>query len=107
MYKFLIRMFKKKIYFDKLRRLIFKKLEVKKIVAKSLIVDRRIVNQNLKNKLFKQLSYYDKNSCLTKVRNICVFTGRRNGVYRFFRISRIQLRRDASSNSIYGLQKSS
>ena len=95
----------KKLYNDKVRRFLFKEIELKylniKVVLKSHKFDPKI-----KELLNNQFFHYGKISCC-KIRNSCVFTGRSNGVYRFFRISRIQLRKDASKNNVYGLRKSS
>jgi ribosomal protein S14 len=63
--------------------------------------------ENLVELLKKQLGSYDKNSFSSKTGNSCVFTGRSNGVHRLFRVSRIELRRSAAENTIYGLRKSS
>jgi ribosomal protein S14 len=91
----------KKIHNDKIARFLFKNINMK--VAFRL----NLLNNNIKQQLLLNLFHYDKKSFINKVRNICVFTGRRNGVHRLFRISRIELRREASKNTIYGLRKSS
>ena len=98
-------MYLKKIYNDKYRRKLFIKTELKFIALKGLLLIKNI--DKIKELLKKQIFLYDSNSFLTKIRNMCIFTGRCNGVYRLFKISRIQLRREASENGIYGMQKSS
>ena len=54
-----------------------------------------------------KLSKLPKNSSKTRIRNRCEITGRPHGVYRKLRISRIALRRMASSGKIPGMTKSS
>ena len=54
-----------------------------------------------------KLSKLPKNSSKIRVRNRCEITGRPHGVYRKLRISRIALRRMASSGKIPGMTKSS
>lgn len=97
----------KKIYNDKIKRKLFKNLEIRLTSIKSLIKTQSLKNSNYKNILKKELFFYDNNSFLTKKNNMCIFTGRHSSVYRRFRISRIELRRSASKNDIFGLKKSS
>ena len=54
-----------------------------------------------------KLSKLPKNSSKIRVRNRCEITGRPHGVYRKLKISRIALRRMASSGKIPGMTKSS
>ncbi len=54
-----------------------------------------------------KLSKLPKNSARIRIRNRCEITGRPHGVYRKLRISRIALRRMASSGKIPGMTKSS
>ena len=54
-----------------------------------------------------KLSKLPKNSSKIRIRNRCEITGRPHGVYRKLKISRIALRRMASSGKIPGMTKSS
>ena len=54
-----------------------------------------------------KLTKLPKNSSKIRIRNRCEITGRPHGVYRKLRISRIALRRMASSGKIPGMTKSS
>ena len=54
-----------------------------------------------------KLSKLPKNSSKIRIRNRCEITGRPHGVYRKLRISRIALRKMASSGKIPGMTKSS
>jgi ribosomal protein S14 len=47
------------------------------------------------------------NSSLTKVRSICILTGRSRSVYRMFRISRLKLKHYANTGYFVGLSKAS
>jgi ribosomal protein S14 len=96
----------KKISNDKLKRQSFKNLEVKIISIKSLLKSK-VMFFEYKNILEKHLFNYDPNCLSTKINNICIFTGRHSGVYRLFRLSRIELRRSTTKNDIFGLKKSS
>ncbi len=54
-----------------------------------------------------KLSSLPRNSAKSRVRNRCQITGRPHGVYRKLKISRIALRKMASSGKIPGMTKSS
>ena len=54
-----------------------------------------------------KLSKLPKNSSKIRIRNRCEITGRPHGVYRKLKISRIALRKMASSGKIPGMTKSS
>jgi len=56
--------------------------------------------QNLQPQLFVQNSY-------TKVRSICLLTGRSRSVYRSFKMSRLKLREYASQGYFTGISKAS
>lgn len=47
------------------------------------------------------------NNNLTKVRTVCILTGRSRSVYRSFKISRIKLRKYANAGYFTGLSKAS
>jgi ribosomal protein S14 len=96
-----------KIYLDKKKRTLFKNFEVRLIGIKSLLKFRLINNFEYKNQLLKQLYLYKRDCFFNRINNICIFTGRHSSVYRLFRVSRIELRRSASQNDIFGLKKSS
>ena len=95
----------KKQYHDKICRYIVKKTEMNLLSMKVILKTKKQKNKFLKSKLLEEVFTYEK--AKSKVQNMCVFTGRRRGVYRMFRVSRIQLRREVGSGGIYGLQKSS
>ena len=78
-----------------------KRDSLKKIIKnKKLELSERFAAQLKLNKL-------PKNSAKIRVRNRCEVSGRPHGVYRKLRISRIALRRMASSGKIPGMTKSS
>jgi ribosomal protein S14 len=96
----------KKISSDKLKRNLFKNLEVKITGIKSLLKSQVVAFEH-KNTIERQILEYTTDSFSTKINNMCIFTGRHSSVYRAFRISRIELRRSATKNDIFGLRKSS
>ena len=59
------------------------------------------------DKANERLEQLQKNSSKIRIRNRCEISGRRNGVYRKLKISRIALRDMASSGKIPGITKSS
>ena len=78
-----------------------KRMELKKIIKnKKIPLAERFDAQLKLNKL-------PKNSSKIRIRNRCEITGRPHGVYRKLKISRIALRKMASSGKIPGMTKSS
>lgn len=53
------------------------------------------------------LSKITRNSCLVRIRNRCVLSGRSRGVYRMFNLSRIWIRILAGEGKLPGVTKSS
>ena len=83
------------------KRFFNKRKKLKAIIRnKKLPLNERFAAQS-------KLSKLPKNSAKIRVRNRCEITGRPHGVYRKLRISRIALRRMASSGKIPGMTKSS
>lgn len=96
---------KKKIFNDKIRRNNFKQTELCALLLKS-ISDPLVSCLTIQDS-YTVLTTFAKNMCATTIKNSCIQSGRRKGVYRYFRLSRILLRESSAKNSIYGLQKSS
>lgn len=48
-----------------------------------------------------------KSSCVTRMRNRCLLTGRSGSIYRLFKISRIQLKTLGLQGNLVGLRRSS
>ena len=100
-------MFVKKLNKDKVRRIVSRFFEIQVKVFKSLYCygSLNIFNSSFYNYLIK--IFYNMHKCVffSRVNNLCILTGRQNGVYKFFKISRIELR--DSKHDIYGLKKSS
>ena len=83
-----------------------KKFQNKRKKLKSIINNKKLpLNERFAAQL--KLSKLPKNSAKTRIRNRCEITGRPHGVYRKLKISRIALRRMASSGKIPGMTKSS
>ena len=83
-----------------------KRYQNKRKKLKAIINNKKLpLNERFAAQL--KLSKLPKNSSKIRVRNRCEITGRPHGVYRKLRISRIALRRMASSGKIPGMTKSS
>jgi len=61
--------------------------------------------RNLRWKVQKKFDTISNNSSLTRIKNICILTGRSRSVYRFFKLSRIQFRKLASQGRLPGVSK--
>ena len=73
---------------------------------KKIIMDKK-VNLNERFEAALKLAKLPKNSAKIRVRNRCEITGRPHGYYRKLKMSRIALRKLASSGKIPGMTKSS
>ena len=82
------------------------RLYKKRVALKKIVMDKKITLEE-RFKAQQKLSKLPRNSAITRVMNRCEITGRPHGVYRKLRISRIALRRMASSGKIPGMTKSS
>ena len=89
---------------DKKRRELYKKYELKRNKLKSVIYNKLSTKEE-RQKAQSLLSKLPRNSSKTRVKNRCVVTGRSKGVYRYFKVSRIQLRNLALNGNINGYSK--
>ncbi len=95
---------KKKIKKNIKQRYLFKNLEKKRLVLK--IISKNLnIQKNLRYKIQQKWFFFNQNSSITRIKNICVLTGRSKSVYRLFKISRIQLRKLASEGLLPGVSK--
>jgi hypothetical protein len=69
------------IYKDKAKRKKFLKTELKSIILKSIFQNFQ-TNDMVRLSAFKQLSFFNKKSFISKQNNMCLLTGRMGGVYR-------------------------
>jgi small subunit ribosomal protein S14 len=95
---------KKKIKKNIKQRLLFKDLEKKRLIIK-IISNNFNLKKNIRWKIEQKWFNFNKNSSLTRIKNICILTGRSKSIYRFFKISRLQLRKLASFGFLPGVSK--
>ena len=125
---------KKVVEKDKLKRYLFKKYEQKRLALKVLqrlpamlevtknvsttgqhqaaadstnAALRVIGSASITRYAGNALARLPRNSAKSRIRNRCVLTGRGNGIYRAFRISRIELRQRAHNGSLPYVKKAS
>jgi ribosomal protein S14 len=67
----------------------------------------KISNPQIKKYILNLQPQLLVNANSTKVRSICILTGRSRSVYRYFKMSRIKLREYASAGYFTGLSKAS
>ncbi len=87
---------------DKNRRQLFQEYEADRLALKIL---QRIDPTDVR--VQEGLHNLPRNSSKTRIRNRCVNTGRPRGVWRAFRLSRIQLRTLALKGELMGVRISS
>jgi small subunit ribosomal protein S14 len=94
----------KKIKKNIKQRYLFKNLEKKRLIFK--IISKNLnINKDLRWKIQQKWFFFNQNSSITRIKNICVLTGRSKSIYRLFKISRIQLRKLASEGFLPGVSK--
>ena len=86
------------------QRYLFKKEEKRRLIFKAITQNLTFEN-NLRWKIQKKFNMLSNNSSVTRIKNKCILTGRSRSIYRFFRLSRIQLRRLASQGRLPGVAK--
>ena len=83
-----------------------KKFANKRAKLKAIVMDKK-TNLNERFAATLKLAKLPKNSAKNRIRNRCEITGRTHGYYRKLKMSRIALRKLASSGKIPGMTKSS
>jgi small subunit ribosomal protein S14 len=94
----------KKIKKNIKQRFLFKNLEKKRLIYK-IILKNLNLKKELRWKAQQKLFFFNQNSSITRIKNICTITGRSKSIYRLFKISRIQLRKLASKGFLPGVSK--
>ena len=95
-------MFKKIIRRDYKNRLKYLLLEIEYKIFKSIACNK-ILPLNLRLKAFHNLKIITS----TKIRNICILTGRTRGIIRKYGVSRFMFRQLADNGLITGLKRAS
>ena len=94
----------KKIKKNIKQRYYFQNLGKKRLICK--IISKNLnLNKNIRLKSQQKWFYFDKNTSLTRIKNICILTGRTRSIYRLFKISRIKFRKLASKGFLPGVAK--
>jgi small subunit ribosomal protein S14 len=94
----------KKIKKNIRQRFLFKNLEKKRLIIK-IISNNYNLKKQIRWKVEQRWFNFDRNSSLTRIKNICILTGRSKSIYRFFKVSRLQLRKLASTGFLPGISK--
>nr|YP_010394177.1 ribosomal protein S14 [Phytophthora tropicalis]YP_010394610.1 ribosomal protein S14 [Phytophthora capsici]UXG56500.1 ribosomal protein S14 [Phytophthora capsici]DAZ88185.1 TPA_asm: ribosomal protein S14 [Phytophthora tropicalis]DAZ88657.1 TPA_asm: ribosomal protein S14 [Phytophthora capsici]DAZ88696.1 TPA_asm: ribosomal protein S14 [Phytophthora capsici] len=94
----------KKIKKNIKQRYLFKNFEKNRLTLK--IISKNLnIEKDLRWKLQQKWFFFHQNSSITRIKNLCVLTGRSKSIYRLFKISRIQLRKLASKGFLPGISK--
>lgn len=94
----------KKIKKNIKQRYFFKNLEKKKLILK-IIIKNLNIKRKKRRKIQQKFFFFNQNSSITRIKNICILTGRSRSIYRYFKISRIQLRKYISEKFLPGFFK--
>nr|YP_010394411.1 ribosomal protein S14 [Phytophthora lateralis]DAZ88419.1 TPA_asm: ribosomal protein S14 [Phytophthora lateralis]DAZ88852.1 TPA_asm: ribosomal protein S14 [Phytophthora lateralis] len=94
----------KKIKKNIKQRYLFKNFEKNRLTLKILSKNLNI-QKNFRWKLQQKWFFFHQNSSITRIKNICILTGRSKSIYRLFKISRIKLRNLTSKGFLPGVSK--
>ncbi len=97
---------KKKIKKNIKQRYLIQFYEKKRLVLK-ILSKNQIIKNSIRWKVQQKWFFFQKNSSITRIKNICILTGRSKSIYRFFKISRLQFRQKASMGLLPGFSKHS
>ena len=86
------------------QRYLFKKSEKQRLTLK--IISKNLnLKKNIRFKLKERWLTFENITSITRIKNICVLTGRSRSIYRFLKLSRIQFRKLASQGLLPGISK--
>ena len=91
---------------DQKRRNLVSKYENQRLEYISIISNLSLPN-NIRYHFSQLLNQLPRDSSKTRIKNRCIRTGRARSVYRFFKLSRIQIRELAGKAVLPGVIKSS
>ena len=94
----------KKIKKNIKQRYLFKTFEKNRLVLKILSKNLNI-QKILRWKLQQKWFFFHQNASTTRIKNLCILTGRSKSVYRLFKLSRLQFRKLASNGFLPGISK--
>ena len=89
---------------DKKRRKLYKNYEEKKYIL-NYLNNNLTLNKAIREKSYKILLSFPRNSSSTRARNRCVLTNRPRAVYKKFKFSRLVFRKLALQGDIPGIRK--
>lgn len=94
----------KKVKININQRYIFQMFEKKRLVLK-ILINNLLLKRKKRRKIQQQFFSFPNTSSITRIKNLCVLTGRPRSVYRFLKISRLQFRKLASKGYLTGISK--
>jgi ribosomal protein S14 len=74
-------------------------------LAIKILINNLLLKRKKRRKIQQHFLSFPKISSLSRIKNLCILTGRPKSVYRFFKISRLQFRKLASKGYLTGISK--
>lgn len=97
---------RKQLKNNRKQRHIFKINEEKHLILKSITQNLKLSNK-IRWKIQTKFFDFPRKGFVTRIKNICILTGRSRSVYRFFKLSRLQIRKWVSYGYCPGVTKHS
>lgn len=92
---------------DKKRRLNFTKIEKRRLIMKIAKKGCRFLDKPMNDFVKAYFATMNKDFFFTRIVNRCVLTGKSGGVFKFFKLSRMEVKSFFGAGKLYGFKKSS
>lgn len=92
---------------DKRRRINFSKFEKTRLVLKTLQKSSVFLRSDVNKRIRAFFDVYNKDNFSTRIVNRCAISGKSGGVFRFFRMSRMETKAFFGMGKLYGFKRSS
>lgn len=92
---------------DKRRRNNFLKFEKKRLIFKTLQKSNKFLTFNVNKRIRAYFDMQNKDNFSTRIVNRCAITGKSGGIFRFFRMSRMETKAFFGMGKLYGFKRSS
>lgn len=92
---------------DKRRRLNFVKFEKRRLIMKIAKKGHNFLDKSMNDFVKAYFRTTNKDFFFTRIVNRCVITGKSGGVFRFFKLSRMEVKSFFGAGKLYGFKRSS
>jgi len=92
---------------DQKRRNNFVRIERDRLILKTLKGSKFLVSKKIQKFISAYFATLNKNFFSTRIVNRCIISGKSGGVYKFFKMSRMDIKAFFGAGKLYGFKRSS